>query len=383
MSDSLFDTAVSEAALSAGGAALTPEETDTLGEVGNICMGAAATTMYTLMDRRVEITTPRVSVHTIRDVLATYSIPFVIVDVEYTEGITGDNLLLLKEYDAAVITDVLMGGEGAIEEPIEFNELHMSAMNEIMNQMVGASATALSKVIGRMVNIAPPVSKQRTLESEEDGMLTKDEVVIVIVFDMEIEGLLKSQLIQFMPYEQGREISAMLIEQNKAKQPPVQPQKAEPLPEPQPEPAPEPAVAAAPPDAAKAHAAHPHPHMHEHEHERKAGFEQRHRPQPGDLIDVRRMIFEPFDGVPGKGRRERRDDVKIINNIPLSVSAELGVARRNLSDVLDFEVGTVIMLDKIAGDPVEVLVNGKLVASGEVVVIDENYGVRITQMPRA
>ena len=377
MNDTRYETdaaAVSEEALSAGGAALTPEETDTLGEVGNICMGAVATTMYMLMDRRVEITTPRVSVHTTRDMLSMYPIPFVIVEVEYTEGITGKNLLLLKEYDAAVITDVLMGGEGTVEEPIELTELHMSAINEIMNQMIGASATALAQVIGCRVDISPPVSRRRTLEPGADSMLGTDDVVIVITFDMEIEGLLMSQLIQFIPYDQGRSISAMLTGQAKCKQADDKP--AQP--------------AAAPSSAGRGPAQIPDRQPLRDRNDIVYAYprggpdlpaaEQPRRPRPGDLVDVRRLRFEPFDDRLPKERPNSRDDLSRINNIPLAVSAKLGTARRTLSEILAIEPGTVIMLDKVAGDPVEILVNGKLVAAGEVVVIDENYGVRVTEL---
>ncbi|MCL1829218.1 MAG: flagellar motor switch phosphatase FliY [Oscillospiraceae bacterium] len=369
MSDSLYEEgltpAVSEGALSAGGTALTPEETDTLGEVGNICMGAVATTMYTLMDRRVEITTPRVSVHTTREVLAMYTIPFVIINVEYTEGITGDNLLLLKEYDAAVITDVLMGGEGVIEEPIEFNELHMSAMNEIMNQMIGSSATALSEVIGCMVNISPPISQLKTLESEEDGMLAKDEIVIVIIFDMEIEGLLKSQLIQLMPYDQGREISAKLVKANAEKA-----KKA--------------AEAAAAEAAAKAAAqTAPEPAAAAVTLEDILGAPEPQTQSPpaqtgGPAPEIRPVQYESF----GSDREYdySGSGLSMVYDIPLHVSVELGKTNKEISEILDFDFGTVIMLEKTAGDPVEILVNGKLVATGEVVVIDENYGVRITEL---
>ena len=319
---------------------LTEEEIDTLGEVGNMCMGAMATTMYALLDRRVEITTPRVAVLTTKDVLSMYPIPFVIVEVEYTEGISGKNLLLLKESDAAQITDILMGGEGAVPEQIELTDLHMSAINEIMNQMIGASATTLSKLLNRSVNISTPSSQRMTLDSDASGVLNPDEEVILITFDIEIEGLLNSQLVQIMPYEQGRTMSAALRSA------------AAVAPKPEPVQAPAAAVNAAYAEAAAA---------------------------PRSRVDVRPMHYDAFTPA-AVGAETAVGSLDFVYDIPLQVSVELGRTKKEISEILKFDMGTVIVLDKTAGDPVEILVNGRRVASGEVVVIDENYGVRITQL---
>lgn len=337
--------------LGEGDGGLTPVEIDTLGEVGNISMGAVATTMYTLLDRRVEITTPRVSVHLAKDVLDMYQFPLVVVEVEYTEGILGKNLLLLKETDAALITDVLMGGEGVIEEPVELSELHMSAINEIMNQMIGASATALSQVINTPVNISTPVSQRMSLESDRSGLLNEDESIIVITFDMEIESLLSSQLVQLMSYDQGRAMSAMLTSMNEqiAAEPPAAAPEPEPAPAPTPAPAPAPAAPAPPPIAA-ANAAQAMP-----------------------------VQYETF-GSPAPQPSMPAGGMDLVYDIPLQVSVELGRTKKEIGDILDFDMGTIVVLDKATGDPVEIYVNGKLVASGEVVVIEENYGVRITQV---
>ena len=341
---------------------LNPQENDTLGEVGNICMGAVATTMYTLLDRRVSITTPRVSVHTTKQVLAAYQVPFVVVEVEYVEGITGKNLLVLKEYDAALITDLLMGGEGIVEEPIELNELHMSAINEIMNQMIGASATAMSKLLEMPVNISTPISNRVDYTTDVGDRLDHSDVVVKISFDMEIEGLLKSQLLQLIPYDLGRKMAKDLagaVGMAPLEDPAAAVAAAPAVEAPEPVAAP---PAAAPPVPAPAPAAPP----------------PAPAPMPGSLVDVRPIQYTAFDGQqappPGEG------GMNLVHDIPLQVSVELGKTRRQISDILDFGMGTVVVLDKLAGDPVEILVNGKLIARGEVVVIDENYGVRITEI---
>lgn len=363
-----------------GNGTLSAVEIDTLGEVGNMCMGAVATTMYTLLDRKVEITTPRVSVHRPEELLEHETPPYVAVGVEYTEGLLGKNLLLMKEVDAALITDVLMGGEGVVEQPVELNELHMSAMNEIMNQMIAASATALSQLLMMPVNISTPISTLVSNKEDVGHTLEYDNLIIETSFRMYIEGLLDSVLIQIMPYEQGRQINSLLIElHHKAKG--ATPYKREPIyatpndkpytPEPEPQ---EPIFAPTAgqgytpdfslPDGPPAEPPAPEP-----------------EPAPkAPTVNVRPMSFESFDEeLPQE--LDTQGSMDLIYDIPLEVSAELGTTVRLLSDVLAFEPGTVLMLDKAAGDPVEVKINGKKIARGEVVIIEENYGVRITDLP--
>ena len=312
---------------------LSAEEIDTLGEVGNICMGSVATTMYELLDRRVRITTPRVDVLLLSEALTRFPAPLVVVEVDYTDGIKGTNLLLLKEVDAALITDILMGGDGVIEEPVELSDLHMSAISEIMNQLTGASATALSKLIGRKVIISPPVSRRTTLGETNAMSLEGGDAVIVITFDMEIEDLLNSQIIQVMPFTVGKELSDKLISAT------TQPVTLDPLPDTTPsvplwvEPAAMTAPVSTPP------------------------------PPTDEAVESSSPV-----------------SLNLIHDIPVQVSVELGRTKKEISEILDFDAGTVVVLDKAAGDPVEIYVNGKLVASGEVVVIDENYGVRITAL---
>ncbi|MCL2125779.1 MAG: flagellar motor switch phosphatase FliY, partial [Oscillospiraceae bacterium] len=191
---------------------LTAQEIDILGEVGNISMGAVATTMYSLLDRRVSITTPRVTVFDVKDVLSIYQIPFVVATIEYVEGITGSNLLVLKVEDAALISDILMGGEGVVEQPIVLNDMHLSVMSEIMNQMMGASSTSLSKLLHTTVNISAPKSSQVDVGFDVTELLGDIDMVTKISFDMDIEGLLNSELIQLMPYDVSREFAKRFMD---------------------------------------------------------------------------------------------------------------------------------------------------------------------------
>ena len=407
---------------------LTSEEVDILGEIGNISMGAVATTMYTLLDRRVDITTPRVRVFNAKDVLSIYKVPFVVATIEYTKGIEGTNLLVLKIEDAALITDLLMGGDGTLEEPIELTEMHLSAMSEIMNQMMGASSTSLAKLLGTAIDIAPP--KSSTVEAGFDvtTLLGDMEMVTKISFDMEIEGLLKSELIQLVPYETSRQFAKQFMEAGVGEAPKSAPEPAAAAPPPPPPAAaappppaaaapPPPAAAAAPPppaaaappppppEAAMPPQPYPPPPPMADPYAGQAmpgqamppGYppqpypQMPYPPQPypqqypqqypmggqGRVVDVHPMQFQAFDT---QGPVGEPKSIDLVYNIPLQVSVELGKTKKEISEILEFNLGTIIVLDKIAGDPVEIVVNGKMIARGEVVVIDDNYGVRLTDI---
>ena len=392
---------------------LTAEEIDILGEVGNISMGAVATTMYSLLDRRVSITTPRVSVFYAKDVLSIYQIPFVVATIEYVEGIEGTNLLVLKIEDAALITDLLMGGDGTIEKPIELNEMHLSAMSEIMNQMMGASSTSLSKLLRTSINISPPKSTQVDVGFDVSDLLGDVEMVTKISFDMEIEGLLKSELIQLVPYDVSRGFAKQFMDSGMGE--PIGNATAKAAPKPAAAPTPPPQTAAPPPPPPPSppsppeqgqQATPPMPQFSEAPHDPYGQTPYQQAPYPaapypppypqapypppyqgapypptaaqGRLVDVHPMQFQSFDAqgsTPGEQK-----GIDLVYNIPLQVTVELGKTRKEISEILEFNLGTIVVLDKIAGDPVEIVVNGKLIARGEVVVIDENYGVRITDI---
>ncbi|MCL2046236.1 MAG: flagellar motor switch phosphatase FliY [Oscillospiraceae bacterium] len=410
--DELFDRLEEDAPLSYGvdrdgtqyaakEGLLNHVEIDILGEVGNISMGAVATTMYSLLDRRVSITTPQVSVFDAKEVLTVYKIPFVVATIEYVEGITGNNLLVLKVEDAALITDLLMGGTGEIDGVVELNEMHLSAMSEIMNQMMGASSTSLSKLLGKPVNISPPKSSQVDVGFDVTTVLGDIEMVTKISFDMEIEGLLKSELIQLMPYDVSRDFAKLFMDVGinipssegaanaaasasnasaTAGAPEVSAPQQVQMPEAFAAPAPAavpagqaeqmPAAAYAPPPEQQ----QPYPGQAPYP---AAPYAPSAYPAQGRLVDVHPVQFQSFDS---GGMASAVSGMELVYNIPLQVTVELGKTRKEISEILEFGTGTIVVLDKIAGDPVEIVVNGKLIARGEVVVIDENYGVRITDI---
>lgn len=327
---------------------LSNDQIDAIGEIGNICMGTSATTMSSILGHRVVITTPRVQLFKPENALAAYSCPFLAVSVGYSEGLEGKNLLILKDVDAAIITDVMMGGDGNIDkENIVLTDIHMSAISEIMNQMIGSSATALSNMLGRSVNITPPQAQYIEVGGDVGDLLPGSAMLVRISFDMEIEDVLHSQLLQMMPLELAKELADSQLS---------------PEPEPEPEPAP---AAPAPAPAPRAAAPAPKP-------------KPRPEPRPERMVSVQEAACEDF-GDESDGGLDAAN-LQLINDIPLQVTVELGRTHKSLQEVMNLGVGSVVILDRLAGEPVDVIVNGKRIAKGEVVVIDENYGVRINEI---
>lgn len=342
-------------------ARLSPVEIDALGEVGNICMGTAATTLVEILGRRVTITTPRVTVVSLQALSREFTMPYVVVQVAYTRGLEGINILMLKEDDVRVITDLMMGGEGG-NSGEELSELHLSAISEAMNQMMGTAATSMSDMLGRAIDISPPSSIIARVDDEKVRSIFSDESAIVrISFTLEIEGLLTSEIMQLMPVTFGRELVDALMNPLTEEEP--APQLA-----PAAQQRPAPAMAAAP---------RPQPQP---VYDRPAPGYERERPAArAPVVDARPMQFESFDDE--YEPVERMDDsLNLIIDVPMQVTIELGQCKKTVKEILEFNTGTVLILDKLAGEPVEIVVNDKLIARGEVMQIEDNYGVRITEI---
>ncbi len=335
---------------------LSAIEIDTLGEIGNICMGASATALSTLLDRRVNITTPQVSVCTSANQLGVYKRPYVAVEVAYTEGIFGQNVFLLKQEDALLITDLLMGGDGSMSSDNDLEALYLSALSEVMNQMVGASATSLANILGIPVLIAPPTVKEILMDDDNlDNILSLQEAFIKTSFSMEIEGLLGSEIMQILPYDFGVELVRTLM--GEAEPAPAPPPVAA-TPPPPPPPAAPPATPVAPPAPVQ--------------------------PSHNYKVEVSTVQYQDFaeEADPATSTRglAGRDNIDLIMDVPLNVTVELGKSKKSIKEILALKMGSVIVLDRLAGEMVDVLVNGKLFAKGEVVVIDDSYGVRVTEI---
>ena len=357
-----------------GGDSLSDTEKDAIGEIANISMGTAATTLFSLVNRKVEISTPVVSVSTWDDVVANYEKPCVFIKIAYTVGLDGSNILVLKENDVKVITDLMMGGDGTNIDG-ELGELHLSAISEAMNQMMGSSATSLSSMLNKMIDISPPSANVIDLsdtvdEGEIDEFLSGE--FVKISFKMEIDDLVDSEIMQLYPFSFAREMYES-FQKNMAMDSENVKEDVAPVPTPTPAPVPQ---ATAQPAMGQQPMGQPmmgQPMM---------GQPMMAQPQiMGQSVNVQPAQFSPFGAMPNGAYQP--ENIDLIMDVPLEVTVELGRTSKSISDILDFGPGKIIELNKLAGEPIDVLVNGKYVAKGEVVVIEESFGVRITEIINA
>jgi flagellar motor switch protein FliN/FliY len=352
---------------------LTDLEKDAMGEIGNISMGTAATTLAVLLGRRVSITTPKVSVTTFTELKKFYPIPCLVVEVGYTTGVVGTNLLTIQERDALIIASLMMGGDG-LNPPMVLDELSMSAVAESMNQMMGSTATSLSTIFKKKVDIAPPKVNLLNIATDENiaNVISGDTPIVRVSFRMEVEDLIDSYITQILPYDVAQSMVENLTKVSEAPKsappPPPPPAAAAAPPPPPPMAAAPPPMAAAPPPMAAApppgYYAPPPP-----------AYYPPPQPHLGTGVPVQPAQFQQLSAY---DMQMMPSNIDLIMDVPLQVTVELGRTRKLIREILEFNPGSVIELDKLAGEPVDVLVNGKLIAKGEVVVIDENFGVRIT-----
>ncbi len=355
---------------------LTPDEIDIIGEVSNISMGTAATTLFSLVNRKVDISTPVVTIANWDDIVDAYERPCVFIRIAYTVGLDGSNLLVLRENDVKIITDLMMGGDGTNTD-VELGELHLSAISEAMNQMMGSAATSLSSMLDKMIDISPPSADLVDLKDTLDGSNIDDFLAhefVKISFKMEIGDLVNSEIMQLYPFSFAKDMCSALA------------QKAESAPISSEAPAPEPPQAA---PQATPQPATPQPGM------MQPGMMPQQMPAMQPMmgmpmnnnmpqmyaqqpVNVQPAQFQAFTG--DYDPIAQQENIGLIMDVPLDVSVELGRTSKLIHDILEFAPGTIIELNKIAGEPIDVLVNGKYVAKGEVVVIEESFGVRITEI---
>ncbi len=423
-------------------------ELDAIGEVMNISLGSSATAVSNLLDHRVDITTPSVSVVPVEEFSIGDLEPAIAIEIKYVSGLEGSNIMLLNREDVKVIVDILMGGETPDEE-FEINELTISAVCEVMNQMMGAASTALSDFLGRSVNISTPQSF--TLDDikqfKEDHFKTSDGMLVVVRFTLSIENMLNSEFVNVMSVDLARELlGGFGMDISSLSSEPA------PAPAPEPAPAPAPAPAASSGDGGKmsqeeierlmggmsAPAPAPAPaassgdggKMSQEEIERLMGGTSTPAPAPAPAAPTpaapaqqpamqgmmpqqmpagypgvmpgmmpqqmpmqQPMYYQPDPKVVNAKPlslptldlskelgEEQAQNLELIMSVPLEVSVEIGRTRRKVEDVLTFSKGSLVVLDKLAGDQVDLFVNGLCVARGDVVVIDDNFGVRITEV---
>jgi len=369
---------------------LSDVERDAVGEVANISMGSSATTLYSLVNRKVNITTPVVSMVNWKSMIDEYERPCVFIQIHYTSGLDGTNILVLREHDVKVITDLMMGGDGTNTEG-ELGELHLSAISEAMNQMMGASATSLSTMLGTMIDISPPEASLLDLTEYQSGADIAPFLggtFVKVAFAMQIGDLVDSTIMQLYPIEFAKKLVQTFMDMESASGAQAEP---EPAPEPQPAqqaaPTPDPAQAQQPQMGMDMNMNMGMPQMGMN---MNMGMPQMGMPQMGmgmpqmgmnmgmPQMNVQPAQFQSFS--PEYAATQANENIGLIMDVPLNVTVELGRTSKSISEILDFAPGTIIELDKIAGEPIDVLVNGKFVAKGEVVVIEESFAVRVTEI---
>lgn len=379
---------------------LTDTERDAIGEIANISMGSSATTLYSLVNRKVNITTPVVTLADWGSVIEDYQKPCVFIQIGYTAGLDGSNIMVLREHDVKVITDLMMGGDGSNTDG-EFGELHLSAISEAMNQMMGTAATSMSTMLGKMIDISPPEASLIDLQEFKQGGEIADFLTgtfVKISFRMQIEDLVDSTIMQLYPIDFAKSLYETFMTS--------QTTEPEPAKAPEPQPYVPPAAEAQPqPDMSQMNgqmgmqAGYAMPQMGMDQTgygvpqmgmqagygmpqmgmPQGYGMPQMGMPQAGmQPMNVQPAQFQSFSG--SGNMVAGQENIGLIMDVPLEVTVELGRTKKSIAEILDFAPGTIIELDKIAGEPIDVLVNGKFVAKGEVVVIEESFGIRVTEI---
>jgi flagellar motor switch protein FliN/FliY len=327
---------------------LSDIEKDLLGEIGNITMGSASTALSTIIGQQVNITTPEVSVTKLISLRNAFEVPNIALEVKYTSGIVGENLLVMQIKDAGVISNLMMGGDGK-SNITELSELEESAVCEAMNQMIGSAATSMATMFSREVNISPPVSKiWSDVSSPISEGISENEDIVQISFKLKIGELVDSSIMQLLPISTAKKIVSIMMGQEEPE--PTAPVTQQTYKEPVNN-----VIVEKPMEnysEVKARPAEP-------------------------RVEVQRAAFQPLEQ---SATYSTPKNIDLILDVPLEISVVLGKTKKSIRDILNFGTGSLIELDKLAEEPVEILVNGKRVAYGEVVVVDENFGVRITSI---
>ncbi|MGB4589273.1 MAG: flagellar motor switch phosphatase FliY [Clostridiaceae bacterium] len=307
---------------------LKESDKDVIGEVGNITMSTAATTLSSLINRRVSITTPRVHYIHFEEIVEGCEIPKVVTRIEFKEGLVGNNLLMVDMKDAAIIADLMMGGDGTKGNK-ELTEFELSAVSEAMNQMIGSASTSMAQMLGKNIDILPPeVSVWNNKENIDYRKFITEDYICKISFRLYVEGLIESEIMQIYTLDTVKEIVSIMMGDSAKVQP-----------------------------------------------EKESVVVELPRKQPE--MQVQKPVFAPLEDTAGINQKRNLD---LIMDVPLEFSVVLGKTKKTIQDILALGAGSVVELNKLADEPLEVYVNGKLIAHGEVVVINENFGIRMTQI---
>jgi flagellar motor switch protein FliN len=372
---------------------LSDLEKDALGEIGNISFGTSATALSTLLNQKVDITTPEVSLIFKSMLSDEFPHPNVAIQVYYTQGFTGSNLLVIKQSDAAIIADLMLGGDGI--NPAEMlGEIQLSAVQEAMNQMMGSSATSMSTIFNKRVDISPPsVELLDLIHGEGTETLPEDDKLVKVSFRLKIGTLVDSYIMQLLPLDFAKSLVNELLNPTPAPQEMTEMMQNE-------------AVQTAEPEQIQ------HQQVQIEDNQQQLGFNQDrvHQSSPitqtsdpiqpfyaenkanqptepqhfgssfqqGTVTNVQPAVFSNFE--PIQLQQSEAKNLEMLLDIPLQVTVQLGKTKRTVKEILELSSGSIIELDKLAGEPVDIHINDRLIAQGEVVVIDENFGVRVTDI---
>lgn len=374
---------------------LSSMEQDALGEIGNISFGSSATALSTLLSQKVEITTPTVSLIDRSELSKEFPHPYVAIQVNYTEGFSGVNLLVIKQSDAAIIADLMLGGDGLNPADL-LGEIQLSAVQEAMNQMMGSAATSMSTIFNKKVDISPPSIDLLNIEAGEgEESIPNDNLLTRISFRLKVGDLIDSNIMQLLPLNFAKSLVDELLNPSGVNDVDSATMKEEPI--------------ASQPEQSYAQ---PEPQQtayqgNDHLQQNPNGYQQMpqggYMPQqdyqmppqsipyqggpqhfgtgfvqPNQQVNVQPANFSSFQ--PYQLQETEAKNLNMLLDIPLQVTVELGRTKRSVKEILELSSGSIIELDKLAGEPVDILVNNRLIAKGEVVVIDENFGVRVTDI---
>jgi flagellar motor switch protein FliN/FliY len=306
---------------------LSPVEQDVLCEIGNISTGSASTALSEILSQRVSIDTPNLKCISPTELQRGFTAPYIMVEIKYSSGLDGNNVFILQAQDAAIIANLMMGGDG-LNCSADMDEITLSAVSEAMNQMMGFSATSMSQVFNRTIEISPPNVTLMGIGNDEDSVnwnIFSDDLA-VISFNLQIGQLLKSEIMLIMNMDVAKQQVEYLM----------------------------------------------------------AASANNYCPAPSDVsmksdkgistIMPQQIVVEDNSGLINS------NNLNLILDIPLRLSVILGKTKRNIVDVLKLTQGSIVELERLENEPVDILVNETLIARGEVVVVKEYFGVRITDI---
>lgn len=353
---------------------------DMMGEIGNIAMGAGSTTMSTLLRKKVNITSPDASIIKFKDIKTKFSGQQLVITINYKKGLEGLNTFVMPARIAQIIADLMMGGNGDLPAEVQLDELGMSAAGEAMNQMMGSAATAMAEFIKTPVDITPPTVSIHDFDNGDTKfppIESNDEAeIICIKFSMEIKEIATTTVWQFIPMHFAKHIESLMKgPETPAVQPPPaktqqipvqQPVQQIPVQQPQQQYQPQPQYYNVP--------------VQQPMYQVPQGFSNPNIMQ-GSEVKVNPVNFGPLTGQPSPATESiDLSKLQLLMDVPLELTVELGRVKMSLREILQLYEGSMVQLDKLAGEPLDVYINGRLIARGEVVVIEESFGIRIIEI---